>query len=61
MICRDALDREQIRLVEDMGVNVVLVPAKTQKTASMIQLGMSHVGADQAFVVLAIGPAAEKK
>ena len=53
----DALDPTLGPLLEQLGVNLVVIPAMTTKTASMVNLASHLVAARQAFVVLANGPA----
>lgn len=57
VVCMDALDPTLGPLLEQLGVNLVVIPAMTTKTASMVNLASHLVAARQAFVVLANGPA----
>ena len=57
LICADALSTTLLRLLEDVGVNLLLVIAMSEKTTSMVGNWSSLVVGAQAFAALANGPA----
>lgn len=57
LTCRDCLDGALIDQLAAIGVNLLLVPAMTPKTASMIGSATRLSQQSQAFVVMAVGPA----
>lgn len=57
LICADALSTTLLRLLEDVGVNLLLVIAMSEKTTSMVGNWSGLVVGAQAFAALANGPA----
>lgn len=57
LICFDAMDAQIIDQLAALGVNLLLVPALSEKTASIIGSATSLCHRSQAFVVVATGPA----
>jgi hypothetical protein len=56
LICYDSMNAEVLRQLAAFGVNILLVPALSPKTASMIDAASSLSHLSQAFVVVATGP-----
>lgn len=57
LICRDGMDDAVAAQLAAIGVNLLLVPAMSPKTASLIGTTASLCRRSQAFVVIANGPA----
>jgi hypothetical protein len=57
VICFDAMDAQIIGQLAEFGVNLLLVPALSAKTATLIGSATSLCYDSQAFVVVATGPA----
>lgn len=57
LICRDAFEARIIRQLEDIGVNLVLVPAMTPKTGTLVGSVSSLPARSQTFVAVAVAPA----
>ena len=57
VICFDALDSNLMDHLASFGVNLLLVPALSEKTASMVGSATALCTESQAFVVIATGPA----
>lgn len=57
VICMDALEMRLWPRLADLGVNLIVIPAMSEKTASMASNAGLVVASCQAFVVLANGPA----
>jgi hypothetical protein len=57
IICFDGMDEDIIAQLAALGVNLLLVPSLSPKTAAMIGIAMSLCTRSQAFVVMATGPA----
>jgi hypothetical protein len=56
LICLEALSDEIINQLADIGTNLVLVPAMSAKTASMVGVVSALCARSQAFIVMANGP-----
>jgi hypothetical protein len=57
LICFDAMDAQIIDQLAAFGVNLLLVPAMSEKTAAIIGSAITLCHRSQAFVVVATGPA----
>ncbi|MFE0748327.1 hypothetical protein [Gordonia sp. NPDC058843] len=57
LICRDGMDDAVLSQLAAIGVNLLLVPAMSPKTASLTDTAASLCRRSQAFVVIANGPA----
>jgi predicted amidohydrolase len=57
LICRDAMDDSIVTQLAAIGVNLLLVPAMSPKTASLVDSAAALCRRSQAFVVIANGPA----
>lgn len=57
LICFDAMDAQIIDQLAAFGVNLLLVPALSEKTAAIIGSATTLCHRSQAFVVVATGPA----
>lgn len=57
LICVDSMDSDIIPHLADFGVNLLLIPALSAKSAAMISAAISLSSLSQAFVVIATGPA----
>ncbi|MFV1362505.1 MULTISPECIES: carbon-nitrogen hydrolase family protein [Mycolicibacterium] len=58
LICRDAMDTNILRQLAILGTNLLLVPAMSEKTTTMVGSISELCHTSQAFVVMANGPAA---
>lgn len=57
LVCRDAMSSDLIDLLSGCGVNLLLVPAFSERTGSIVDQATSMSSRSQAFVAVAIGPA----
>ncbi|WP_428849498.1 hypothetical protein C5142_17135 [Rhodococcus sp. BGS-1C] len=57
LICRDAMSPDLVDLLSRCGVNLLLVPAFSERTATIIGQATSLSIRSQAFVAVAVGPA----
>jgi len=56
-ICRDIMAATVRRQLEDLGVTLLIVPAMTPKTRTLVDNACELVATNQAFVVVAKAPA----
>lgn len=57
LTCRDAMEPQLLALLADAGVNLLLVPAMSPRTTSLIDLTTSLRATSQALTAVAVGPA----
>lgn len=57
LICRDAMSTDLVGMLGRCGVNLLLVPAFSPRTGSIIAQAASLTSMSQAFVAVAVGPA----
>jgi predicted amidohydrolase len=57
LICRDGMDDSIVTQLAAIGVNLLLVPAMSPRTTSLIDSACAACHLSQAFVVIANGPA----
>lgn len=57
LICRDAMDPAILQQVCDLGVSLLLVPAMSGKTTTLVQRATSLTAWTQGFVAVAVAPA----
>lgn len=57
LVCVDAMNNEVIDRLADLGTNLLLVPAMSPKTATMVGTVIALCSRSQGFIALANGPA----